>query len=273
MLLSRARLRLCEALALRLQDVDLARGELLVRPARAARNASRAAGGPRRGRSRRTRPGRGRCTTEMRPQGWRAAPPRARAQVPAGAGEWPWYSVFPARRATALRTGAAAAAAPPLGRPAGPRPRRSRRRPGEAGELPHAPAQLRDGGAGAPPAGGWLRPAHVRELLGHRDVRTTMIYTHVLGPAAWRCAARPTGTRRLRPRRAGVTQHSDAASRAGRDVSRPRGGGGRGWRAGRGAKIARAAGAWRPPRRSYAANATPAFGRPQPPARTQPNRR
>jgi hypothetical protein len=33
----------------------------------------------------------------------------------------------------------------------------------------------------------------VRELLGHRDVATTMIYTHVLNGAGLGCGVRRTG--------------------------------------------------------------------------------
>jgi hypothetical protein len=28
----------------------------------------------------------------------------------------------------------------------------------------------------------------IQELLGHRDVKTTMIHTHVLNPRAWGCS-------------------------------------------------------------------------------------
>src|SRR2546430_13896830 len=72
-----------------------------------------------------------------------------------------------------------------VGSAACPQGRRPTGRCDQTGQPTHAPALIRDTLAGGRPR------RTVQELLGHRDVSTTMIYTHALnrGPAAVRSPA------------------------------------------------------------------------------------
>ena len=82
---------------------------------------------------------------------WRLAvalPGALRAKYPGAPQEWAWQWVFPATRFYRNAT---------------------------TGDVSLAPALLRD-----PPVRIGLRHPDDPELLGHRDVSTTMIYTHVL---------------------------------------------------------------------------------------------
>ncbi|GJG85168.1 integron integrase [Gemmatimonadetes bacterium T265] len=212
-----AGLRLTEALSLRVQDVDLARGELTVR-------------GGKGGKDRRTvlpaAASAGLAAHLVRVRalqardvagGVRVPLPHALARkYPRAAGEWPWYRVFPARREYR---------APDGGR---------LRLPLHASAVQRAvTAAVRAAGVGKRASCHTFRHSFathlledgydlrtVQALLGHRDVRTTMLYTHVLnaGGLGVRSPAdrpRPGASARLVGTRA-----PDAAFGAGRNVTR-----------------------------------------------------
>jgi integron integrase len=178
-LLYGAGLRLLEALSLRVKDVDVGQGQLLVRGGKGGRDrvtvlpvtlgnalASHLA------RVRRLH------ARDVRAGGGRVALPGAFAQkAPGAASDWSWQWVFPAtRRHVDPRTG---------------EPRRHHLDPSVVQRAVHDAAR----GAGIEKRVGCHTFRHsfathlieagydirtVQELLGHRDVRTTMIYTHVL---------------------------------------------------------------------------------------------
>jgi integrase len=177
MLLYGAGLRLNEAPALRVQDVDLARHELRVRGGKGGKDRRTvlpaAAAAPLTAHLARVR----RLHARDVARGTGVPLPHALARkYPEATRAWPWYWVFPARsrftgpdgqslrvplHATAVqRAVAAAVRAAGLGKRA------------SCHTFRHAFAThlLEDGYD--------LRT--VQQLLGHRDVRTTMLYTHVL---------------------------------------------------------------------------------------------
>lgn len=175
-------LRLSEAMALRVKDVDFGRGEIVVR----------------RGKGKKDR-------VTMLPQavvpelrrhlavvqaGWRrdvaegvgiALPDAYGVKHPGAAREWAWYWVFPATRPTLLRgTGA-------------------RVRWHQDVSVVQRAVKVAVGGAGVAKKASCHTFRHsfathlleqgydirtVQELLGHRDLSTTMMYTHVLGRGA-----------------------------------------------------------------------------------------
>ena len=195
-LLYGAGLRLAEALSLRVQDVDFARGELLVRAGKGATDrrtvvpeAAQHALTAHLARVQALHERDGRAGTAGVPL------PHALARKYPNAGRsWPWYWVFPARccwtddggtrwrlplHATAVQRAVAAAV-----RATG----LTKRASCHTFRHSFATHLLEDG----------YDIRSVQELLGHRDVRTTMIYTHVLnrGRLGVRSPAdRPRGAR------------------------------------------------------------------------------
>ncbi len=177
-LLYGAGLRLAEALSLRVQDIDLERGELLVRAGKGAKDrrtvvADAAHAGLTAHLARVQR-----LYARDQAAGTAGVPlPHALARkYPNAARSWPWYWVFPARS-------------------------RWTDRDGTRWRMPLHPTAVQRAVAAAVRSAGLTKRASchtfrhsfathlledgydirsVQELLGHRDVRTTMIYTHVL---------------------------------------------------------------------------------------------
>jgi integron integrase len=179
MLLYGSGLRLLEALTLRVKDVDLERGEIRIRRAKGARD--RVTVLPVRVREmlrehlERTRREHERDLSEG--AGSVALPDALRRKYPQAAKTWPWQWIFPARR-----------------RHVDPIDGEMRRHHLHESVMQRAmSAAVRQSGIGKRASCHTLRHSFathlleggydirtVQELLGHRDVSTTMIYTHVL---------------------------------------------------------------------------------------------
>lgn len=174
-------LRLLECLMLRVKDVDLERRELIVRRGKAGKDRvtviPETLRGPLRAQLRRVKALHDRDLAEGR--GWVELPGGLDAKYPAAARSWPWQWqwVFPAGRTYR-----------------DPETGRVQRHHLHESVIQRAMAQaVRASGIGKRASCHTLRHSFathllqagydirtVQELLGHRDVATTMIYTHVL---------------------------------------------------------------------------------------------
>jgi integron integrase len=172
-------LRLMECLMLRVKDVDLERRELIVRRGKAGKDRVTVIPETTRGslhdQLRRVKVLHDRDLAEGR--GWVELPGDLDAKYPAAGRSWPWQWVFPARRTYR-----------------DPETGRIQRHHLHESVIQRAMAQaVRASGIGKRASCHTLRHSFathllqagydirtVQELLGHRDVATTMIYTHVL---------------------------------------------------------------------------------------------
>jgi integrase len=101
-------------------------------------------------------------------------------KYPPANSEWGWQWVFPSSQISldprsGEHRGAQATSSARIGAPTSCQRCRAQHRADQAGQLPHATPFVRHTSSGR-----WLRYPHRQEFLGHWDVKTTIIYTHVL---------------------------------------------------------------------------------------------
>ena len=172
-------LRLTECLGLRVKDIDLGRGELIVRRGKGGKDRVTVIPAVARDplRDQLERVGDLHLRDLAAGAGWVELPEGLDAKYPKAASSWPWQWVFPARRRYRdQKTG-----------------RILRHHLHESAVQRAMTAAVRRSGIGKRASCHTLRHSFathlleagydirtVQELLGHRDVSTTMIYTHVL---------------------------------------------------------------------------------------------